>query len=218
MTNEQSLDIPSFRAHGYLLLGRTLAARGQWEEAQSILQEGLAGLPADSRSLSRLRALCVLVRVQIVAGLREAAATTQVRVDDELVALSDAFADPGRQRRWRVYLEEVETRIGGAAALTAGQVCVRLPRRNASHQWVAVVRTTDGGAEDEAILASRGKVALRWQRLRRLQAEAAKQGAVVRDADLANALGVSMRTLQRDLAALEEEADDFSQVAAVNER
>jgi DNA-binding SARP family transcriptional activator/tetratricopeptide (TPR) repeat protein len=67
---------------------------------------------------------------------------------------------------------------------------------------VLVGWTIDAGAADALVLQQHGKAALRRHRLRRLLDEAAAQGAAPTDADLAAALGVSRRTILRDMADL----------------
>ncbi|MCP4427183.1 MAG: DUF1670 domain-containing protein, partial [Chloroflexi bacterium] len=63
--------------------------------------------------------------------------------------------------------------------------------------------TIDAGEVDAAIRRENGKVGLRHHRLRRLVAEARAQGAAPTHADLARALGVATRTIERDSAKLE---------------
>lgn len=70
-----------------------------------------------------------------------------------------------------------------------------------------VAWTVDAGPGDVALERAEGAVALRRTRVARLLAEAHAQGARPTVADLATALGVSARTIQRDLAALRAEAD-----------
>jgi DNA-binding SARP family transcriptional activator len=62
--------------------------------------------------------------------------------------------------------------------------------------------TVDAGPADVALRHAQGAIALRRARLERLLEEAQSQGAAPSSADLAQALGVSRRTVQRDLAAL----------------
>jgi hypothetical protein len=64
-------------------------------------------------------------------------------------------------------------------------------------QW-----TVDNGEEDAAVLRREGKAALRLHLLLRLIAESEAQGASPTDADLARALGVAERTIERDLQTL----------------
>jgi len=68
---------------------------------------------------------------------------------------------------------------------------------------VSVRWTIDAGDIDAELLQREGKVALRQQRVRRLLAEAQAQGAAPTDADLAHALDVTERTIERDMAALQ---------------
>ena len=64
-------------------------------------------------------------------------------------------------------------------------------------KWVV-----NAGDEDAQVLRAQGKVGLRRYRLRRLVYQARAQGAVPTDVDLARALGVTVRTIERDMAAL----------------
>ena len=67
---------------------------------------------------------------------------------------------------------------------------------------MAVAWTVDAGEPDAALLTAEGKVALRRARLLRLLDEAAAQGGVPTERDLAEALGVTVRTVRSDVAAL----------------
>jgi tetratricopeptide (TPR) repeat protein len=62
--------------------------------------------------------------------------------------------------------------------------------------------TIDSGASDQAHLEQSGKVALRHHRLKRLSLEAAVQDAIPTQEDFAQALGVTLRTIENDLATL----------------
>jgi hypothetical protein len=92
---------------------------------------------------------------------------------------------------------------------TPQTLTVRLARANAPlgrtlapEEQALVYWTVDGGADDTLILQRQGKAALRHHRLRRLLDEAAAQGAAPTDDDLAAALGVSRRTILRDIERL----------------
>ena len=89
------------------------------------------------------------------------------------------------------------------------RISVRLPRAGTPlgrplkpEEWVEV-NWTVAAEEDEAI---GGKVARRRARLLRLLEEAAQQGASPAYEHLAQALGVSPRTLSTDMTALQGEA------------
>jgi len=90
----------------------------------------------------------------------------------------------------------------------AGQVRVRLARQGVPRgrplraDEMADVFWTIASAEDNDARAQGGKVAERQRRIRRLCAEALAQGAEPTVEDLAAALGVTSRTIDRDIAAL----------------
>ncbi len=67
---------------------------------------------------------------------------------------------------------------------------------------VEVRWTVDAGESDQMILEREGKAALRLHRIRRLLNEARAQGAAPTDKDIAQALGVNVRTIERDMVAL----------------
>jgi tetratricopeptide (TPR) repeat protein len=81
---------------------------------------------------------------------------------------------------------------------------VPLGRALTSTDQVLVGWTIAAGAADALMHQQHGKAALRRHRLQRLLDEAAAQGAAPTDADLAAALGVSRRTILRDMADLTE--------------
>ncbi len=201
-----SLGVCSLKARCHLLLGRSLAGQERWEEAESVLQEGLESLPSGGAPLFRSRLSTLLARVQIAGGHKDAAAATQVQAWEALSSIGDTLPDPDSRRRWRSYLEQTET---GVAFPYAGQVCLLLPRRDDPVRSVAVVWTVDAGDEDQAIMDAQGKVALRRRRIQRLQAEADVLGAVATEPSLSFALGVSIRTIRRDLAALRRQGNSL---------
>lgn len=67
---------------------------------------------------------------------------------------------------------------------------------------VEVTLTVDAGAEDAAVLAEQGRLAMRQGRILRLTEEALEQGGVLTEEDLARALQVTRRTIERDVQAL----------------
>jgi DNA-binding SARP family transcriptional activator/DNA-binding transcriptional ArsR family regulator len=110
----------------------------------------------------------------------------------------------GVQAELRQHLE----RLGRLVAERRGVIEVLLARHDAprgrplqTHELVAVAWTVEA-AEDAEALRRGGKVGQRQMRLRRLCAEAGAHGAEPTVADLAEALGVTVRTVSRDLAAL----------------
>jgi DNA-binding SARP family transcriptional activator len=84
------------------------------------------------------------------------------------------------------------------------------PRKGVVQRWVRsqvgqpvrVRLTLDAGPSDVALGRSKGAVGLRRVRLGRILREAQRQGAAPTIRELAETLGVSSRTIKRDLAAL----------------
>lgn len=79
---------------------------------------------------------------------------------------------------------------------------VPLGRPTTPADLVPVRWTVDDGAGDAAVLATQGKTAVRRHRLVRLMREAQAQNAAPTYADLSAVLGVSERTIARDVQAL----------------
>lgn len=92
-------------------------------------------------------------------------------------------------------------------AVCLAQANAPLGRALSANEHVLVDWTVDSGADDMRILQHHGKAALRHHRLRRLLDEAAAQGAAPTDDDLAAALGVSRRTILRDIEHLTQRGD-----------
>ena len=65
--------------------------------------------------------------------------------------------------------------------------------------------TVNAGGEDQEVAVQHGRVTLRQVRIQRLLSEAVEQGAVASQEDLAHALQVSVRTIKRDCAALQQQ-------------
>ncbi len=67
---------------------------------------------------------------------------------------------------------------------------------------VEVTLTVDAGTEDAAVLSEQGRLGLRQGRILRLVEEALEQGGVLTEEDLARALQVTRRTIERDVQTL----------------
>jgi len=99
-------------------------------------------------------------------------------------------------------MKEVYAR-GIASPPAAGRAIRWLPSRSGRQRQPVPVRwTLDAGPPDAALRRARGAVTLRRNRLERILREARLQGAHPSVRQLAEALGVSPRTVKRDLAAL----------------
>ncbi len=92
-------------------------------------------------------------------------------------------------------------KCGIAPPSGAGVQTVRLRGERGGGE-LSVAWTVDAGPTDVALKRAGGGVALRRARLARLLTESRAQGGVPTVADLASALDVSPRTIQRDLAVL----------------
>ena len=117
-------------------------------------------------------------------------------LEDESARLAFFSRDPITRR----LMQEIYAR-GMAEPVAAGQKTRWLESRERGYaapvQW-----TVDAGPADVALKQARGAIAVRRNRLARLIREAERQGVHAKEADLAAALGVSIRTIQRDLAYL----------------
>jgi biotin operon repressor len=105
-------------------------------------------------------------------------------IQDCLRGTSDQM-EPGQMR---VILVAIAARHGQALAQTAQK---------------EVLWTVDAGQEDYEIELAQGRAAMRQRRIQRLLDEAVAQGAVASQEDLARVLQVSVRTIKRDCAHLE---------------
>jgi hypothetical protein len=113
----------------------------------------------------------------------------------------------------QVILAEAQSCLHGSAGqLGPGQVRVILAKRNVSHarpmsqtETVEVTWSVDAGAEDREVQHQHGRQALRRVRIQRLLAEALEQNAVASQEDLAQVLNISVRTIKRDFARLQEQ-------------
>ncbi len=111
----------------------------------------------------------------------------------------------------QVILEEAETSLGGqVTGLRPGQIRVIVARREArpgrslrETEKVEVTWTIDAGQEDRQVWQRQGQQGLRRVRIQRLAVEAIEQGGVATQEDLAQVLNRSVRTIKRDIEALQ---------------
>jgi tetratricopeptide (TPR) repeat protein len=130
----------------------------------------------------------------------------------EIQRQADQFTDDGLRSDFLsnvILHREIDTRWRAFQSTPQTLLTVRLARADAplgktltDADLVEVRWTVDAGAADAEFLRRKGKVALRRHRLQRLIAEARAQGAAPTDSDLALALGVNVRTVERDMVAL----------------
>lgn len=110
-------------------------------------------------------------------------------------------------------LEEAQVHLlEPVASQPPGQQMVIVAKRKAGHgralretELIQIRWTVDAGAEDRQVQQQHGATALRQVRVQRLLAEALEQGGIASQEDLAQALQVSVRTIKRDFAALQQQ-------------
>lgn len=105
-------------------------------------------------------------------------------------------SDKGKNQTIRtVMLARADAPLGSRLT-DADRVCVR---------W-----TIDAGAEDAALRRTATPAEVRRHRILRLLAEAAAQGAAPTDQDLADALGVTRRTIEHDMRILRDRGESLA--------
>ena len=111
-----------------------------------------------------------------------------------------------------IFAEAQECLLGQPQNLRPGQIRKILLKREAAHgqsllesETIEVTWTIDAGPEDYEIEQRDGPVALRRARIQRLLDEALSQGAVASQEDLGRVLHVSVRTIKRDCAYLQQQ-------------
>jgi len=188
--------------------GLALLGLGQQEQALALTRRALLSLVQGEVSEEVISEIYYAHAIALVAnGEEDQAGDYFHRAYQNLLAGAAQLEDePARQAFFhrspilRRLMQEVYAR-GIAAAPTAGVVSCRLPALRGTH-LVQVRWTVDAGPADLALKQAQGAIALRRARLIRLKREAQAQGAAPTVAQLAEVLGVSKRTVQRDLAAL----------------
>lgn len=126
--------------------------------------------------------------------------TVAARLEDEDARQTFFYRNPTTRR----LMQALQAR-GMVPARGDGVVTRQLPASQGA-RLVQVRWTPDAGPADVAVKRARGAIALRRARLARLMREARSQGANPTTAQLAETLGVSVRTIQRDLAVLRADA------------
>jgi predicted ATPase/DNA-binding SARP family transcriptional activator len=195
------------------LLLHALAAHGAGDEVAAKASVKLA-----EQRLQRSDALFANVQLHWVRHvvLGDGAALSQAReemhrqaaqFDD--VALRTRFLNQIQLHRQIEAAWQAHTHLAQAADADVRHIIVRLTRADVplgrkltDADRVDVIWTVDAGAPDAGVFQQAGKAGLRQHRLKRLLEEARAQGAAPTDEDLAAALQVQVRTIERDMAAL----------------
>lgn len=177
-----------------LELGDTTGAAAAAEEAAAALQPG-----TDQDYLVPYRQGIVLQAVGLVAQADQAFALAESLLSDRVGDLSSD------QREVALAIPEHQSIMEMAASRRSRVIVVRLARRDVptgralrEDDLVDVAWTVAQPSDDDLESVTN----LRHHRLQRLLAEAEAHGAAATVSDLAGAIGVSVRTVRRDLQAL----------------
>jgi DNA-binding SARP family transcriptional activator/DNA-binding transcriptional ArsR family regulator len=189
----------SYLARAELALGHEESAWEHSQEAVRALEAGLSGVELPQRIYYNHYRIAEATRRWSIA--RSALAQAASILNDWV----DSFEDPTQREKVRTGHRVNRAITEASARLTSGKIRIRLPVASAplgrplrDDEYVNVIWTVEL-PEDENIP---GRIARRRHRIRRLLREAAEQSAAPTVHDLAEALDVSARTIERDLAAL----------------
>jgi len=195
---------PTMRALLEALLADALAALGQVDEARQVMADVLrvlARLSEDEYLPAAWHAVARAMNHWDAGGARQALAQAYLALQTQCLQVPEAWRSAFLEQ---VYSHRVIARSWLAAApRPVERLRVTLPRLDNKGMRV-VLWTLDMGDEDALVEARAGAIALRRHRLARLLREAEEQGARATHAALAEALGVSVPTVRRDMAALQE--------------
>ena len=204
------LNLREVTSWGYLILGRAQLSQKQFAGAHSSLSKGMEVLDRDGSPLARIWMLAMLAVVANKRGQKDLANTLADGLQDQANRLVNLFPIGLSRKSFTAELNRIANLCGMTISLpSAGQVWVVLAPKDGTQNAalrdddnVKLLWTVDAGPADELILHNKGKVALRHCRILRLLEEAAQQGADPRQVDLAEALGVTVRTIRADIKSL----------------
>jgi tetratricopeptide (TPR) repeat protein len=202
---EKFCEILAMQAQVHLALGDVVRALDCSREAVLALAQGARATDMKAEVFfARSAALAAAGRdeeaLNFVRGAYESLLSIAAKLADDQARRAFFRRDPITRR----LMEAVYAR-GIAEPLEAGQLTRWLPSQRNDYA-VQVRWTVDAGPADVALKQHKGAIILRRQRLARLIQEAETQGIDPRNKDLAAALGVSVRTIQRDRTHLQQAA------------
>jgi DNA-binding SARP family transcriptional activator len=196
------------RAKSEAILGLALLALGESAEAADLAASGLELARRGTITGEQPQAwLWALSQLLDRLGRRDDADEVLEAARRELVRQAGSIADPERRRgffervplhRDIVAASDARTGADGVVAVRLAHAAAPLGRTLRPDEFVDV-RWTLHAADDDAITDPADR---RRHRLRRLLDEAARSSAAPTDDDLAGALGVSRRTILRDMARI----------------
>ena len=202
---EKFCEILAMKAQVHLALGNL-------DQALDCSQAAVLALAQGARATDMKAEVFFARSAALAAAGRDEEALNFVRgAYESLLSIAAKLADDQARRAFfrrdpitRRLMEAVYAR-GIAEPLEAGQLTRWLPSQRNDYA-VQVRWTVDAGPADVALKQHKGAIILRRQRLARLIQEAETQGIDPRNKDLAAALGVSVRTIQRDRTHLQQAA------------
>lgn len=187
--------------------GLALLGLGRPEQASALTQQALLGLAqgaVDNEIASEI--YYAHAQAMVARGDEKQAQDYFKRAYENLVRYAAQLEDEAARQAFfnhnpftRHLMRELYAR---KIAQPPGSVTRKLPARRDPARRVQVSWTLDAGPADAALRQAEGAIALRRNRLSRLLREAQTQGGRATVEQLADALGVSARTIKRDLAAL----------------
>jgi tetratricopeptide (TPR) repeat protein len=210
----QEIQQPARALENRLGLARIALTRGRVAEALEPVKGMVAWMSAEGiQSLDfPFVAYMTIFQVLIAAGDTERARRYLTEAHNALMERAEKLEDPSSRdlflKSVAVHREIVATYRDLQTFQQAHQITVSLPRADAPlgrplrEDELVTVGWTVAAPEDGTI---GGKVARRRHRILRLLQEAQDQGAAPTHSHLAEALGVSRRTIERDMAALRSE-------------
>ncbi len=197
-------ELQAYQGLAHLGLGQHAEALACTRRALMALAQGMI----DSEIISEV--YYAHAAVLAAQGREEEAHDYFVRSYENLLTYAAQLQDDEARRAFfqrdptiRRLMAEVYAR-GIAPDPDQGVVTRRVPTR-AGRRTVPARWTLDAGPPDEALRWARGAIALRRARLARILRESEAQGVSPTVCQLADLLGVSTRTIKRDLAALRQE-------------
>lgn len=190
----------SLTVRSYLLLAECAFLTGRTEEGTAVLKKAEAKRKPGVISSSS-------IYYHYVNYLAKRSYEPLCRAYDVMLTIASQFKSPSFRRAYLTDSPFHAELLGAMARFPDRFRCVRLTlggQHAASDEKVAVWWTVDNGERDAQVLAEKGKVALRHHRLQRLVRQAEAYGVLPTHAELAEALGVTVRTIERDNQVLTE--------------
>lgn len=181
-------------------LARACLQLGRVEQAKAHIAEALDWVAEHGTFAVGDIELVYLAAYRVFTAASEGERAMQViqAAYDDLMARAATVPEGEARQKFLSSVPQHEQVLELHRRMQCRQAAVRLPRANNPGETVEVA-WTPSAPEDEAIS---NKVVRRRHRLARLTREAGEQGALATCQNLAEALGASLRTIERDMAEM----------------